>query len=163
MLARAAAVTWTAVVIASTASAFAWEASHIKRALPFLLILATAYLLLRRFWWQWELVGLIAIPTIGALVYEPRAALLVLSLTLSAVVAGKRIVASLNPPWIVAGGVGLGALHLLLFLLGLAHLLNTWIALVLIVAPLVLFRHDAKTLARDCVALHQRWSTSTLR
>ncbi len=168
---------WVAAAGVLTAPVYKWHLDYFRSspnpayyriamfAIPALGIAAMAYAgLRRRGWWRSELVTLAVAVTLGALVYEPKAAIVTFLTFLSCSAAGRFCVQRLGLDLQkaaeriaigFAGGCGL--LIPVLFLLGLAHLLYPATFLILLLGPPMIFQRETIGCLRDLIALLRGW------
>jgi hypothetical protein len=148
---------WLAVAVWLTGRGLASQVAYFRSPGPQffrLLIIAlavfplalAAYQRLRRArFWQWELALIAAIPLGAALLYQPAAAAVTLAAVLASYALGRRLCHWFSIPTsgavediTISVGLGLGALHCALFILGLggwyaAPAFIAWIAFCLLV------------------------------
>lgn len=167
---------WLAVTLWLTARGFAWQAAYFRspgpqffRLLVILLgvspLVVAAYQWLRRGrFWRWELALLATVLLLALFVYEARAAAVTLAVVLASYALGGRLrhwfaipAAGAVEDITICTGLGLGALHCLLFVLGLAGWYTApmflgWIALCLLIGW-----RDIPALWRALIGLHKAW------
>lgn len=134
--------------------------------LPLLAIVALVWTRLRKgFLWRYELAVITAIPVAIALVREPRATIVIAALFTSCYCAGQALCEacgwSTDAPaadllFSIASGFAL--LNTALFAGGIARLWYPWFFAALLLAPLMVFRHNVVRLIRTLFAIFQRWS-----
>ena len=137
--------------------------------LPLLAIAALAWTRLRMgLLWRYELGVITAIPVAIALIHEPRATIVIAALFTSCYCAGRALCEGCG--WItdapaadllfsIASGFAL--LNTALFAGGIAGLWYPWFFAVLLLAPLMIFRHNVLSLIRTLFAIFDRWSELT--
>lgn len=174
---------WLAIAVWLTVPGFVWQVEYFRspgpryfRLLIFLLAVsppglwAYNWLRLPRLW-RWEFSLVAATPVAAAFLYEPKAAAVTLVVVLASFVMGRRarsvcgIAANGTVEDIaVSTGLGLGALHCALFLMGLAGWYTARAFLLLLAAFLIIGRRAWIEFFTAPGRLHRAWgATSELR
>jgi 4-amino-4-deoxy-L-arabinose transferase-like glycosyltransferase len=167
---------WLAAAVWLTGPGFVWQVEYFRspgprffRLLIFLLAVAPAgmwvYQRLRRpRLWRWEFSLVAAIPVAAAFLYEPKAAAVTLAVVFATFVLGRRarsvcgIAANGTVEDIaVSTGLGLGALHCALFLMGLAGWYTAPAFLILLAAFLIIGRREWIAFFAAPGRLHRAW------
>ena len=167
---------WAAISLALTAGIVRWHIEYFRSpgpqfyraaviGLPLLAAGALAWTRLRtRFFWRYELAAITLIPAAAILLREPRATLVVVALFSACYCAGRALCERCG--WnsdapatdlVFSTASGFALLNTVLFLSGLARLWYTWLFAVLLLAPLVFFRHNLWRLIRTVRAIFRRW------
>jgi len=171
---------WAAIAVLLTAGIVRWHVEYFRSpgpqfyraaivGLPLLAIAALAWTRLRTgFLWRYELGIITAIPVAIALIREPRATIVIAALFTSCYCAGRALCEgcgwTTDAPaadllFSIASGFAL--LNTALFAGGIAGLWYPWFFAVLLLAPLLIFRHNVLSLIRTLLAIFQRWSQLT--
>ena len=170
---------WLAVAVWLTVPGFAWQIEYFRSPGPqffrlLLVVLAVspvalaAYQRLRRArLWRWELALIAAMPLGALLFYEPRASAVTLAVVLASYALGRRLRHWFSIPAsgavediTISAGLGLGALHCALFVLGLAGWYTAAAFLGWIVICLLVGWREIPALWKALVRLHQGWGAS---
>jgi len=114
--------------------------------------------------WRWELVGIASLAPVASLLYEPRAAVATLAIVLATFAIGRRLRIWLEIPaegpvedLTISSGLGLGTLHCLLFLLGLAGRYTVPVFLACILLALIVGCREIPAFWTVFVRLHRSW------
>lgn len=177
--ASAAWLVWLAAAFWLTRPGFTWEVEyfHSPGALFFQLLIAFltvlpiavwGYQRLRRRWlWQLEFAAIAVLPAAAAFWYESRAAAVTLAIVLASFAVGRRLRTWLGIPaegavedLSISSGLGLGTLHCLLFLLGLAGWYTVPAFLACILAGLIVGGREIFAFWTTLSQLHQSWRTT---
>ena len=134
--------------------------------LPLLALGSLAWTRLRtRFLWRYELAAIIALPAAGALLREPRATFVTAALFAACYCAGRALCERCG--WdteapaqdlVFSTAAGFALLNTALFASGLARLWYPWFFVLLLLAPLVIFRRNLVRLIKVVLrAILHRW------
>jgi hypothetical protein len=171
---------WLPVVAALTLAPFLWHVDYFKNPGPqfyqlaLVLLPATAAsallysFFLRRHVRPFEPAILFGVPLAMAVCYEPRAAVVLLAIALSAAAAGRytlrcfsfdsgRPVAAIALPAVL----GLAEFVLVMTILGYCGWYSRWAIAALLTLPIVIWRRDAANLIQAARALLRRWSAAS--
>lgn len=174
---------WLAAALWLTWPGFLWEVEYFRSPGPQFFRLALIFLALfpaalwgyqrlrRGGWWRWEFAIIAAIPVAAAFVYEPRAATVTLAVVVASFAMGRRLRRWLAIPAegavediTISSGLGLGALHCTLFVLGLAGWYTVPAFLTCILLGLLVGRGEISALWMTLMRLHRAWgATAELR
>jgi hypothetical protein len=167
---------WMAAAVWLTGPGFVWQVEYFRspgprffRLLIFLLAVSPAGLwaynwLRRPRLWRWEFSLLAAIPVAGAMLFEPKASAVTLAVLLASFVMGRRArslcgitVDGTVEDIAISTGLGLGALHCALFLMGLAGWYTAPAFLMLLAAFLLIGRREWIEFFLAPERLHHAW------
>ena len=116
---------------------------------------------------RWEFAGIASLAPVALLLYEPRAAMVMLAIELASFAAGRRLRAWLKIPaegpvedLAISSGLGLGGLHCLLFLLGLAGWYTAPVFLACILLALIVGGREILAFWTALVRLHRSWGAA---
>ena len=170
---------WLAAAIWLTKPGFVWQVKYFHspgpvffRLLVILLALSPlafwGYQRLRRgAWWRWEFALLAAMPLAAAIVYEVRAAAVTLAVVLAGFALGRRLRRLFKIPAegaiediALSCGLGLGAFHCGLFVLGLAGWYTVPVFLACLALSLFAGRGEIPELWRALARLHHAWGNA---
>jgi hypothetical protein len=174
---------WVPIFAILTAPLFKWHVDYFNSPgpqfhkaalvfLPALVVIAWAYTALRRKrLWRYELAGFAILAAAALLLYEPRATAVSGLFFLACCAVGGFAVQKLglgHDPALdrpldriaVEFGAGCGLLITVLFGLGLVRLLYPAVFLILLVAPVALFRRRIKQVVLELYSLHLRWQNA---
>ncbi len=171
---------WLAAAVWLTGPGFAWQVAYFRSPGPqffrlLLIALAAspialaAYQWLRRpRFWRWELALIAAIPLAALFLYEPRAAVVTLAVVLASYALGRRLRQAFSIPAsgavediAISTGLGLGALHCALFVLGLAGWYTVPVFLGWIVLCLWIGWRELPAFWSALARLHHAWGATT--
>ena len=171
---------WAAIALLLTSGIVRWHVEYFRSpgpqfyraaiiGLPLLAAGALAWARLRTgFLWRYELAVIIAIPMAIALLREPRGTIVIAALFTACYCAGRALCESFG--WdteapaadlVFSIASGFALLNTALFAGGIARLWYSWFFAVLLLAPLLLFRHNVLRLLRTLFAIFGRWSELT--
>ena len=128
---------------------------------------AWAYQRFRRGLWHWEFASIASLAVASVFLYEPRAAAVTLAIVLASFAMGRRLRVWLEIPaegavedLTISSGMGLGTLHCLLFLLGLAGWYTAPAFLACILLSLTLGGREIFAFWPAITRLHQSWGSA---
>ena len=170
---------WLAAAVWLTWPGFLWQVQYFRSpgALFFRLLIAAiavsplaawAYERFRRGGsWHWEFAGIASLAVASVFLYEPRPAGVTLAIVLASFAMGRRLRVWLRIPAIgavedltISSGLGLGTLHCLLFLLGLAGWYTAPAFLTCILAAFILGGREIFAFWTALRRLHQSWGAA---
>jgi hypothetical protein len=177
-----AALAWLAWLVATvwlTGPGFAWQIAYFRSPGPqfyrlLLVVLAISPIALwvyqrlrqNRFW-RWEFALIAALPLAALFVYEPKATAVTLAVVLASYALGRRLCHWFSIPTsgavedvTISTGLGLGALHCALFVLGLAGWYTAPVFLGWILFCLLIAWRELPALWTVLVRLHQEWGAT---
>jgi len=171
---------WLAAAFWLTWPGFRWEVEYFRSPGPlfFRLLIAVlaffpiavwGYRRLRRGrLWGWEFAIILSIPVTAAFLYEAKAAAVTLAILVASFAMGRRLRGLLAVPaegavedLTISSGLGLGTLHCLLFLLGLAGRYSVPAFLTCILLFLLMGAREIPALWTAFGQLHRGWAGTT--
>jgi len=170
---------WAAIAVALTAGIVRWHIEYFRNpgpqvyraaliALPLLAIAALVWARARRrFLWRYELAAIVAIPAVAALLREPRGTLVIAILFAACYCAGRALcdrcgwsTAAPSADLVFSTAAGFALLNTVLFASGLVRLWYPWVFSVILLSPILVFRHNLPQLTKSVRAIFRRWSES---
>jgi hypothetical protein len=167
---------WAAIAALLTAGIVRWHIEYFRSpgpqfyraaviGLPLLAAGAVAWAWLRTgFLWRYDLAAIAAIPVAAALLREPRATLVIAALFAACYCAGRALCErcgwSSDAPatdLVFSTAAGFALLNTALFASGLARLWHAWFFVLLLLAPLIVFRGNLLLLIHVLRAIFRRW------
>jgi len=170
---------WAAIAVALTTGIVRWHVEYFRSpgpqvyraaliALPLLAIAALVWARARRrFLWRYELAAIVAIPAVAALLREPRGTLVIAILFAACYCAGRALcdrcgwsTAAPSADLVFSTAAGFALLNTVLFASGLVRLWYPWVFSVILLSPILVFRHNLPQLTKSVRAIFRRWSES---
>jgi hypothetical protein len=167
---------WAVIAALLTAGILRWHVEYFRSpgpqfyraaviGLPLLAVGALVWARLRTgFLWRYELAAIILMPAAATVLREPRATLVIAVLFASCYCAGRALCErcgwSTEAPaadLVFSVAAGFALLNVTLFASGLARLWYPWFFALLLIAPLLVFRHSLLRLIRVLRTIPRRW------